>query len=325
MGGKRPDWKKISLGAVAAAGVFGIGLFAGRELFRGREAPAPQALRYELESFGSAPPQLLAYRLLREIPLDLRTPRGIAVGPDGRLYACGDRAVLVLDAAGKLTQRRELEGEPTCLAVGADGAIYVGLQDHLEVLDPPGGSRVWPYLGEEAILTSVAISPGGVFAADAGIRAVLRFDSGGMLVGRIGEDYRIPSPYFDVACAPDGTLWVADTGRQTLRHYTAQGELLGSWGKSSLDIEAFGGCCNPAQLAVLPCGRLVTSEKGLLRVKVYEPDGRLQAVVALPADFPPGQPSLDLATRKAHGGEVLVLVPGKRVVRVYARKEAADG
>jgi hypothetical protein len=79
---------------------------------------------------------------------------------------------------------------------------------------------------------------------------------------------------------------------------------------------------------VLPCGRVVTSEKGLLRVKVHEPGGALQAVAALPEDFPPGTPSLDLATRKANGGEILVLVPGRRLVRVYCPKSpkaAADG
>jgi len=318
------DWRKIALGAVALAGVFGIGLFAGRELTRSREAPDAPTFRYDLQPFAEASSKLLRYRLLREIPLELRQPRGIAAGPDGRLYVCGDRVLLVLDRNGDVVQRRELEGEPTCVAAGGDGTIYVGMQDHLEVLDPAGGIRSWPDLGAEAIVTSIAVTAGGVFVADAGNRAVLRFDTGGMLVGRVGADFRIPSPYFDVASGPDGTLWVADTGRQTLRHYTAEGRLLGAWGKASLDIDAFGGCCNPAHVAVLPCGSLVTSEKGLLRVKVYEPDGKMTAVVALPKDFSSRETSLDLATRKANGGEILVLVPGQRVVRVYCRKAAAD-
>jgi hypothetical protein len=318
-------WRKIALGAIALAGVFGIGFFAGRELFHGREPPGNLAWTYTLKEFGKAPPALLGYRLLREVGLELREPRGIAVGPDGRLYVCGDRAVLELDAGGGIRRRRELEGEPACVAVGGDGSIYLGMQDHLEVLDPAGDSRSWPDLGSEAIVTSIAVTSAGVFVADAGNRAVLRLDPGGMLVGRIGEDYRIPSPYFDVAPAPDGTLWVADTGRQTLRRYTVEGRLLASWGRASLDIDGFGGCCNPAQLAALPCGRLVTGEKGLLRVKVYEPDGTLRAVVALPADFPPGQSGMDLATRKANGGEILVLVPGKRVVRIYAPKGEGEG
>lgn len=52
----------------------------------------------------------------------------------------------------------------------------------------------------------------------------------------------------------------------------------------------------------------------------------LLAAVAGPSDLPAAESGLDLATRKANGGEVLVLVPSKRVVRVYVQKEAtADG
>jgi hypothetical protein len=72
---------------------------------------------------------------------------------------------------------------------------------------------------------------------------------------------------------------------------------------------------------VLPCGSLVTSEKGLLRIKVHEPEGRLESVVATGADFP-GEVALDLATRKANGGEVLVLLPAKRSARVYVKSAA---
>ena len=44
-------------------------------------------------------------------------------------------------------------------------------------------------------------------------------------------------------------------------------------------------------------------------MKVYEPDGTLAAVVAGPADFASAESGMDLATRQANGGEVLVLVP----------------
>ena len=90
-----------------------------------------------------------------------------------------------------------------------------------------------------------------------------------------------------------------------------------------MEVYGFGGCCNPAHIAQLPCGRIVTSEKGLLRVKVYEPDGKLYAVAAVPRDFPAAEKSLDIATRKANGGEILVLVPAARAVQVYAGKTNA--
>jgi hypothetical protein len=100
--------------------------------------------------------------------------------------------------------------------------------------------------------------------------------------------------------------------------------LLSSWGAASSAVAGFQGCCNPAAIALLPCGALVTGEKGFVRVKVYEPDGSLSSVVAQPAEFPVGDPSIDIATRKAHGGEIIVLVPLEKAVRVFVKKDSTD-
>ena len=54
------------------------------------------------------------------------------------------------------------------------------------------------------------------------------------------------------------------------------------WGEGSVAIEGFFGCCNPANLCVLSNGRLVTAEKGLLRVKIFSADGQFECVVAGP-------------------------------------------
>ena len=102
------------------------------------------------------------------------------------------------------------------MAAGPDGTLYVGMTDHVEVIAPGiDGTTAWPDLGAQAIVTSVAVVGTDVLVADAGNRMVLRFDAGGRLAGTIGDDYSVPSPYFDVAGAPDGTLWVADPGRRT--------------------------------------------------------------------------------------------------------------
>jgi sugar lactone lactonase YvrE len=92
--------------------------------------------------------------------------------------------------------------------------------------------------------------------------------------------------------------------------------LKGSWGRYGNEIDAFCGCCNPADLAVLPDGRVVTAEKGLPRVKVYRRDGTLESVVAAPEQLSPQPPALDVAVDAA--GQVYVLDPPARVVKVYA-------
>jgi hypothetical protein len=320
-------WITIALVALAIATTFAIGVLVGREIARPpASSPADAADALDPGSPADVPDSLLVYRVLVEVRVPLEKPTGIASGDDGTIYVCGDRSLLALDRAGVVKERWDLDGDPTCVAAGPGGTLYVGMADHVEVVHRgAGGAARWPDLGRQAIVTSVAVVGTDVLVADAGNRMVLRFDAGGRLVGTLGDDYVIPSPYFDVAGAPDGTAWVADPGRRSVRHYRLDGTLLGTWGESSPDIAGFGGCCNPVHLAVLPCGAPVTAEKGIPRVKVYEPDGSLWMVTAVPADFLPSETGLDLATRKANGGEVLVLVPSKRAVRVYVKKEAAAG
>ena len=320
-------WLTIGLAAVAVLAVFAIGVLVGREIARPAAVTASYSQPlYDLGPYTEVEPDLLDWRVLVEVPVALSKPAGIASAADGAIYVCGDRSLLELDRTGAVLERWDLDGEPTCVAAGPDGTMYVGLPDHVEIVRPgTAGATVWPDLGSQAIVTSIAVVGSNVLVADAGNRMVMRFTAGGRLAGTIGSDYAVPSPYFDVAGGPDGTLWVTDPGHRRVRHYSIEGKLLGSWGTSSLDIGGFGGCCNPVHIAVCPCGSLITAEKGLPRVKVYEADGTLAAVVAGPSDFASGETGLDLATGKANGGEVLVLVPSKRVVRVYVKKEADVG
>jgi hypothetical protein len=317
----------IALAAVAVLAVFAIGVLVGREIsLPAAVAASDPALVYDLSPYHQAAPDLLAYKVLVEVKVPLSKPTGIASAADGAIYVCGDRSLLEIDRTGTVLERWDLDSEPTCVALGPDGTLYAGMTDHVEAVRPGiAGTTVWPDLGSQAIVTSMAVVGSDVLVADAGNRMIMRFVAGGMLAGTIGDDYAVPSPFFDVAGAPDGTLWVVDPGRRTVRHVTLEGKLLGSWGTSSLDIGGFGGCCNPVHIAVCPCGSLITSEKGLPRVKAYEADGTLAAVIAGPSDFASGETGLDLATRKANGGEVLVLVPSKRLVRVYVKKEADVG
>lgn len=317
----------IVLAAIAIAATFGIGILVAREIARrGAASPAQSVQIYDLGEYAKVAPELLAYRVLVEVPVALQKPTGIASVADGTIYVCGDRSLLEIDRNGAVKAQWDFGSEPSCVAMGPDGTLYVGMTDRVEVVHPGNAAATaWSGLGSKAIVTSIAVTGRDVFVADAGNRKVLRFDAGGKLAGTVGRDYLVPSPFFDVAAGSDGTLWVADPGHHEVQHFASDGTMIAAWGTSSTDIGGFGGCCNPVHLAVLPCGMLVTAEKGLPRVKVYETDGKLTAVVAAPADLPSVESGLDLATRKANGGEVLVLVPSKRVVRVYVKKGVTTG
>ena len=273
-----------------------------------------------------------AYTQTQSIPVPSEKPTGLARDGDGFLYVSGDESVSKFDARGNLVDVFPVGGTARCLAVGGQHRIYLGMADHVKVLDPAGRPLTqWESLGPNAIVTSIAVSDSAVYLADAGQFVVWKFTPSGSLVGTIGRKseqmgvpgYVIPSPYFDVAVGPDGTLWAANTGRHSLENYTHTGALRTSWGRYATEIEGFCGCCNPSHFAILNNGAFVTSEKGVPRVKLYDHQGRFVAVVAGSDQFREGTVGLDLAVDDS--GRVYVLDPARKAVRVFERTPATSG
>jgi len=64
--------------------------------------------------------------------------------------------------------------------------------------------------------------------------------------------------------------------------------LRGGWGEGSFGPEGFSGCCNPTYFAFLSDGSFVTSEKGLVRVKIHRESGEFLSYVAPPSSFEKG-------------------------------------
>ncbi|MBN2581079.1 MAG: NHL repeat-containing protein [Pirellulales bacterium] len=304
----------------------------------------PENFQYDLSAFQKIDPALIRYRQAAEIPLELKQPRGIAAGREDQILVAGDRAVLIFDSHGKKISQIDLADEPRCLAVaGQDhavpGRIYVGLKDRLAVFDaadaPP---KTWETRGLKAFFTSVAPAEHDVFVADAGNKIVWRYDVQGKLLGRIGDPgpdgnippFIVPSPYFDVAVSPDGLLRAVNPGRFQIEAFTFDGFLEQTWGLPGLEISRFCGCCNPSALAVLPDGRIVTGEKGIARVKVYNAEGKFQCVVVGPDVLTP-TPAAVAESRDEHRllpvdlaadrqGRILVLDPAARRVRIFVEK-----
>ena len=129
-----------------------------------------------------------AFRELQRIPLTVENPSALAVGSSGGMYVAGENAVVALDSQGKETARHSAKGRPGCLAVSSDGKLLLGMRSHVDVLDGTGTVVAsWKDLGERAWLTSIAADDENVYVADAGNRVVLRFGHDGNVRGRIGE------------------------------------------------------------------------------------------------------------------------------------------
>jgi len=298
----------------------------------------------DLTGLAAVDPNLILYAQAGPpVKTGFRQSRVIAVDSAGRMYVAGDSAIRVLNNTGDLERAIELAGEPRCVAVADDDKLYVGLQEHVEVFDARGQRLAsWDSLGEGAVLTSIAKHQDHVFVADAGHRVVLHYDVAGTLVKRIGAKdidrdipgFVIPSPYFDLAVSRDGLLRVVNPGRHRIEAYTFDGDLEFWWGKSSVDIDGFCGCCNPVNFALLPNGGFVTAEKGLDRVKIYNSDGGFVGVVAGPGQLGKAGPvrvcdspeqcqmgGLDVAAGAE--GRIYVLDTTENVIRVFHKKEAS--
>ena len=287
---------------------------------------------YDLSELKEVDPALVHYEQTASVPTGMAKPRGIAVGADGRLFVAGEGGVRIFDAAQKAAAQFETGGKPHCIAVGKTGTVYVGMKDHVEVYDASGKrAAAWKGLGKRAYVTGLAVGEADVFVADAGNRVLLRYDLSGTLLNRIGTEDEakhapglvVPSPYFDVALGPKGMLWLVNPGRRRVECYTYDGAFRFAWGKFSMKVEGFCGCCNPTHLAIDRQGNFITSEKGLPRVKIHDDEGNFTSVVAVPADFADGAVGLDVAADAK--GRILVLDPKRREVRIFARtkKEAS--
>jgi outer membrane protein assembly factor BamB len=301
---------------------------------------------YEIDA--KIDPNLIIYEQLGEaISVGLKAPTAIAVGPGGRIYIAGDEAIRVFiegpNSNFTFFGQIELLSAPRCLTVADDGKFYIGAKDHVEVYDDQGKQLVnWDSLGDDAVLTSIAVSKNDVFVADAGNRIVLRYDTAGKLINRIGKKdkernipgFVIPSPYFDLAVGRDGLLRVVNPGRLRIEAYTFDGDLEFFWGKfSNVDVKGFCGCCNPANFAILDDESFVTCEKGLTRVKIYDVEGTFVGVVAgteqliesgtaricyFPEQCKAG--GFDVAVDTA--GRIFVLDTIKNVVRIFTKVKA---
>lgn len=301
-------------------------------VFRIRKLEQPgsglnEEFNYDVKGFQKTRRELVQYQEEAKIGSGLGEVRGLAVGPKDQVFVAGDQVVRVLSIEGSQLTDVKLSEPARCLAVAEDGAIYVGMKDHVEVYNHEGKKMAgWKTLGANAQVTSVAVAKSDVFVGDAGNRIVLHYNTSGKLLNRIGEKdphknapgLLLPSPYLDVAVGRDGLLRVQDPGRHRVETYTFDGILKSFWGKASMTIEGFSGCCNPTHFAMFPDGRYVTTEKGLPRVKIHDRDGNFSAVVAGTEIFTDHTRGLDVSVDSR--SRVLVLDPVQKAVRVFSHK-----
>ena len=346
----------ILAATILVALVVGVVALARFDLSGDEGNRLPPSAEYELEKYKKIDSSLIGYRQTGSMDVEMAEPRTLDVGPNGRFYVAGDRAVAVFDEEGVKQTNFSLGSPPQCAVMtGEDHAagkrLYVGMKDHVEVYSLDGKRlAAWDTIGPKALVTALVAGEEDLFVADAVGKVILRYDPGGKLLGRIGErnpatrpvGFVVPSPYFDMVLPPDGLLRVVNPGRHTIEAFTVEGhfEKPLTWGRPMMLakpwVAGFCGCCNPAHLALLLDGRFVTAEKGIPQVKVFSSTGEFECVVAGPETLEP-TPTAAEETRDAHRlkpvdvatddkGRILVLDPAARAIRIFeANMELTEG
>ena len=278
--------------------------------------PGGNPYEYNIDEFKKTDPGLVLYEESEPLPFREEPLKGIAAGAGEGIIAAGSGHIWVYDGKGGLKNKFKIKEEPNCISSDEAGVIYAGMMDHVEVYGPDGARRgAWSSLGEKAHITSVAAGGELVAVADYGSSRLWIFTKNGKLLRFIRGSFKVPSPYFSVKLDGEGNIWAVNPGHLRIEQYSPEGIFKKAWGRSSMDIDGFPGCCNPTHIAMDGRGNFFTSEKGIARVKKYDHKGFFIGIVAGPDKFREGAKGLDLALGAS--GRVYVADPGAKMVRVF--------
>ena len=277
---------------------------------------------YNIDAYKTVKPELIKYQETKNFKIGFDNPTGIAINDD-KIYVTGDRSLKIIDLSGNLLNEIAFQVEPKTVAVDS-GKIFVALGRKILVFASDGKQlNEWELTDANSFITAIAVFEGNVFIADAGMRKVLHFSEDGKFInefeGKKGDDvvhgFIVPSPYFDLDVNQYGDLWVVNPGMHSLENYTYEGDLREFWENTGIEINGFSGCCNPAHFTFLGDGSFVTSEKGLVRIKVYKPSGEFDCVVAAPVKFKDGGEAPDVAVDRS--GNIYALDFDRKMIRVF--------
>jgi hypothetical protein len=265
------------------------------------------------------------------VPAFQRSLDGIVVDDADVVYALGDGEVRIFGTDGRLMRHWPVATTAQCLTAGADGSVYVAGDGRVDVHDKTGlrtGGFTVGGTAKPASLTAIKVVGPDVVIADASARIIWRVDRAGRVLGRIGDQNKtkafiLPNGALDLAVDATGTVHATDTGRHQVTAWALDGTPVRAFGKFGMSDPAdFVGCCNPVNVALTPDGKVVTAEKMIARVKVFEPDGRLLAFIG-PEHFDRMCTRIHLAVDSQ--GRILAGDPVRRTITVFSRVPRKGG
>jgi hypothetical protein len=157
--------------------------------------------------------------------------KGIAVGPDDKIFVLGDDEIRVFDPDGKRIQSYKATAGALCIAVDAESRIYIGLKGRIEVLDRNGIASGGFDAGESdrpAFITAIKVVGQELLAADAALKLIRRYDLRGKQLGVIGiqgktkRGFMLPNKSLDFAVDAGGVVYAVDPGRHRVSSWNIE-------------------------------------------------------------------------------------------------------
>ncbi len=259
-----------------------------------------------------------------------RSIDGLAIGKDDHIHALADGEIRVFRADETHIRTWPAPYGAQCLTVGPDGRVFVAGTGRVEVFSADGSRSGGFSVGEgqqPASLTSIKVFGENILVGDASARIIRRFDATGRPLGLIGDQSKtrafiLPNGVLDIAVDAAGIVWATDSGRHQATAWTIDGASVRKFGKFGMQHAAdFTGCCNPVNIAVTADGKIVTAEKAGARVKVFEPDGTLLALIG-PEHFDQSCTQIRLATDS--NDRILAADTVRREIKVFGRAGRLD-
>ena len=97
---------------------------------------------YNLEELKKSDSLEVAFKEIKQLTPGLEEIYGIAVDPSDRIYVSGNNGVEIFYNTGKPEKKFKINGIASTIIVDGKGMIYLGIEDHVEVMRLENGSAI---------------------------------------------------------------------------------------------------------------------------------------------------------------------------------------
>jgi uncharacterized protein (TIGR03663 family) len=215
----------------------------------------------------------------------LREPKGVAVGPDGRIYVTdvGSSTISILNRDGSVAKVWGTKGsgdgqmnEPWGIAVGPDGSVYVAdtWNHRVQKFDSEGNFIMKWGTGEMGTENGrfygprdVAVSPSGqVLVTDTGNKRIQVFDQNGVFQRSFGTEGTGAGQFQEpvgITVDAQGKIYVADTWNERIQVFDSAFQSLGQYNVTGWSSKTL---TNKPYIAVGPDGTVYATRPDLKQV-----------------------------------------------------------